>query len=272
MINAQTKTPDFTAIKTKQKAAWGAGDYAAVGATLQIVAENLCEAMDLRAGSSLLDVAAGNGACALAAARRFCDVTASDYVPALLEKADARAKAEGLPINTVEADVEALPFDDASFDYVTSTFGVMFAPDQMTAAQEMLRVVKPGGKIGLTNWTPDSFIGRLFKVIGAHVAPPAGINPPALWGTNEHLDILFNASTKVTTERRTFNWRYRSPEHWVEEWKAVYGPVQKAFAACEDAGKASLEAGLYDLIDDMNLAGDGTMIVPSAYLEVIVIR
>lgn len=272
METQMIESPDFTAIKAKQNAAWSTGNYAAVGATLQIVAENLCEKLDLRGNQTVIDIAAGNGACSIAAARRFCDVTSTDYVAKLLSRGRIRAEAEGLPMKFVEADAEALPFEDGRFDVATSTFGVMFAPDQMTAASEMLRVVRPGGKIGMANWTPDSFIGGLFKVIGAHVPPPAGVNPPALWGTSEHLDILFNSAASVETERRTFNWRYRSPKHWVEEWKEVYGPVTKAFEACDEFGKESLEEALYELIDDMNVADDDTMVVPSDYLEVIVTK
>ena len=267
-----TATPDFAAIKTKQQAAWTAGDYSAVGVTLQIVAENLCEALDLRGGQSVLDVAAGNGACSLAAARRFCDVTSTDYVEDLLDRGMKRAAAEGLPVTFQPADAEALPFADESFDVVTSTFGVMFAPDHMTAAAEMMRVCRPGGKIGLANWTPDSFIGRLFKVLGRYVPPPAGVTPPAMWGEHDYLDTLFADAAKIEAHSRVFNWRYRSAQHWVDTWRDVYGPVQKAFGALDAAGQQALAQDLLDLIADMNLADDGTMVVPSRYLEIIISR
>lgn len=274
MLDTLTKpaTPDFTAIKEKQQAAWTAGDYSTVGVTLQIVAENLCEAMDLRAGQTVLDVAAGNGTCSLAAAHRFCAVTSTDYVDALLQRGEARAKAEGLEMDFKHADAENLPFANESFDAVVSTFGAMFAPDQQTVADEMLRVCKPGGKIGMANWTPDSFIGRLFKVIGSHVAGPKGLNPPSRWGTHDGIDALFANASKVAASTQVFNWRYRSAQHWVDTWRAVYGPLQKAFAQLDSDGQAAFEADLIELVEDMNVADDGTMVVPSAYLEVIVIR
>ena len=188
---------DFAAIKARQQGAWSSGDYAVVGTTLQIVGEQLCEAIDLRAGQKVLDVAAGNGNVALAAARRWCDVIATDYVPALLDRARERAAAERLQIDFREADAEALPFTDGSFDVVVSTFGVMFTPDQQQAADELMRVCKPGGKIGLANWTPDGFIGQLFKTIGKHLPPPAGVKSPALWGTPARIDELFGSSASA---------------------------------------------------------------------------
>ena len=180
---ANRRPVDLKALKARQQAAWSSGDYAVIGTTLQIVGEELCEALDIRSGQKVLDVAAGNGNASLAAARRWCDVVATDYVPALLERARERAAAERLDIEFREADAEALPFPDASFDVVVSTFGVMFTPDQDRAAAEMVRVCKRGGKIGLANWTPEGFIGQLFKTIGKHVPPPPGAKSPALWGT-----------------------------------------------------------------------------------------
>ena len=210
----ETAAPDFAAIKTRQKAAWSSGDYAVVGTTLQIVGESLCEALDLRASQRVLDVAAGNGNVSLAAARRWCEVTSTDYVPALLERGRERAAAERLDnIDFREADVEALPFDDGSFDAVVSTFGCMFAPNPPRTASEMLRVCKPGGKIGMANWTPDGFIGQLFKTIGKHVPPPAGVTSPALWGTRARLAELFEAQAiAIRAEPRHFMFRYRSPD------------------------------------------------------------
>lgn len=269
---AGNANPDLEAIKTRQQAAWASGDYAVIGTSLQIVGEALCEAVDLRAGSSVLDVAAGNGNATLAAARRWGQVTSTDYVPALLEKGQARAAAEGLDISFVAADAEALPFGDASFDVVLSTFGVMFTPDQPRAAQEMLRVCRPGGKIGMANWTPDGFIGQLFKTIGKHVPPAPGINPPALWGTEDRLAQLFGQGGTIAATPRTFTFRYRSPAHWVEVFRSWYGPVHKAFAALDEARQRLLEQDLLDLIGRFNRATDGTMIVPSDYLEVVVTR
>ena len=264
---------DVAAVKTRQQAAWSSGDYAVVGTTLQIVGEELCEALDLRSGSTVLDVAAGNGNAALAAARRWCDVTATDYVPALLDRARLRAEADGLTIAFEAADAEALPFGDASFDAVISTFGVMFTPDQERAAAELLRVCKPGGKIGLANWTPDGFIGQLFKVIGGYVPPPAGARSPALWGTRARLDELFQAeSASVRGAQRTFAFRYRSPQHWLDVFKTYYGPVLKAFGALDPPAREALERDLNALIERFNRSGDGTMVVPSEYLEVVVTR
>ena len=265
--------PDLQALKARQRAAWSSGDYAIVGTTLQIVGEELCEALDVRAGQKVLDVAAGNGNASLAAARRWCQVVATDYVPELLERAGERAAAERLDVQLREADAEALPFPDESFDVVVSTFGVMFTPDQERAASEMLRVVRPGGKIGLANWTPEGFIGQVFKTIGQYLPPPAGARSPALWGTRARIAELFEPhAASLTTAQRQFVFRYRSPGHWLEVFRAYYGPLLKAFAALEPASRAGLEQALLSLIDRFNRARDGSMVVPSEYLEVVVTR
>jgi ubiquinone/menaquinone biosynthesis C-methylase UbiE len=264
---------DFKALKARQQGAWASGDYAVVGTTLQIVGEELCEALDLRAGASVLDVAAGNGNVSLAAARRWCEVTATDYVPALLDRARERAEVERLPVDFREADAEALPFPDESFDVVVSTFGVMFTPDQDRAAAELLRVCKRGGKIGLANWTPEGFIGQLFKTLGKHVPPPAGAKSPALWGTRARLVELFERdASSIRLAQRQFVFRYRSPEHWLEVFKTTYGPLLKTFAALEPAAQAALRDDLVDLIGRFNRSGDGSMVVPSEYLEVVITR
>jgi ubiquinone/menaquinone biosynthesis C-methylase UbiE len=264
---------DLEAVKSRQQAAWSSGDYALVGTTLQIVGEQLCEAVDLRAGQTVLDVAAGNGNASLAAARRWCDVLATDYVPALLERARERAVAERLPIKFQHADAEALPFPDAGFDVVLSTFGVMFTPNQERAAAEMLRVCRPGGKIGMANWTPEGYIGQLFKTIGKYVPPPAGIRSPALWGTRTRLAELFEGpAISITAAQREFVFRYRSPEHCVETFRNYYGPVLKAFGALNATDQAALQADLLRLIERFNRAGDGTMVVPSEYLEIVITR
>ena len=262
---------DFAAIKARQQGAWSSGDYAVVGTTLQIVGEQLCEAIDVRAGQKVLDVAAGNGNVSLAAARRGCDVIATDYVPALLEKARERAAAERLQIDCREADAEALPFKDRSFDVVVSTFGVMFTPDQQKAADELMRVCKSGGKIGLANWTPDGFIGQLFKTIGKHLPPPAGVKSPALWGTPVRINELFGShASSIKAEPRDFVFRYRSPQHWLDVFKTYYGPLLKAFAALQPAAQAALATDVIALIERFNRSGDGSMVVPSEYLEVVV--
>ncbi|MDF2689847.1 MAG: methyltransferase domain protein 6 [Microvirga sp.] len=274
-INQEPRTvqPDLAAIKTRQQGAWSSGDYAVVGTTLQIVGEELCEAIDLRAGQRVLDVAAGNGNVSLAAARRWCDVVATDYVPALLVRARERAEAERLPITIREADAEALPFENESFDVVVSTFGVMFTPDQERAAAELLRVCRKGGKIGLANWTPDGYIGQMFKTIGRHMPPPAGIRPPSLWGQREHLDHLFgHGATSIQARRKHFVFRYRSPEHCLEVFKTFYGPVLKTFAALQPEAQEALRKDLLRLITEFNRSGDDTMVVPSEYLEVVITR
>ena len=266
-------TVDLGTLKTRQQGAWSSGDYAVVGTTLQIVGEELCEALDLRAGQSVLDVAAGNGNVALAAARRWCDVTATDYVPALLERARERAAAERLPMEFREADAEALPFADASFDIVVSTFGVMFTPDQDRAASELVRVCKTNGKIGMANWTPEGFIGQLFKTIGKHMPPPPGAKSPALWGTRARIVELFQPhSSSIKTSQRHFVFRYRSPQHWLEVFKDYYGPLLKTFAALEPAKQAALQDDLMALIAQFNRANDGSMVVPSEYLEIVITR
>jgi ubiquinone/menaquinone biosynthesis C-methylase UbiE len=263
---------DLTAVKTRQQTAWSSGDYAVVGTTLQIVGETLCEAVDIRSGERVLDVAAGNGNATLAAARRFAAVTSTDYVGALLERGRERAAAERLRVTFREADAENLPFADQSFDVVLSTFGVMFTPDQTQAARELLRVCRPGGRIGMANWTPDSFVGKLFKTIGRYVPPPAGVKSPALWGNKEHLGQLFGAKAAIATASRYFAFRYRSPQHCLETFRNFYGPVLKAFAAIDESARAKLEADFYGLLDEFNTATDGTLVVPSEYLEVVITR
>jgi ubiquinone/menaquinone biosynthesis C-methylase UbiE len=265
--------PDLSAVKTRQQGAWSSGDYATVGTTLQIVGETLCEALDLRAGQKVLDVAAGNGNVTLAAARRWCEVVSTDYVPALLERGRERAAAERLLIEFREADAEALPFADASFDAVVSTFGVMFTADQDKAAAELVRVCKPGGKIGLANWTPDGFIGQLFKTIGKCMPPPAGVKSPALWGTGARITEFFGAqASSIQLEQRDFVFRYRSAQHWLDVFKSYYGPLLKTFGALDPETRTALTDDLFELIKRFNRSGDKTMVVPSEYLEVVVTR
>ena len=279
-MNMQTATPppvvqgpDLAAVKQRQQATWAGGDYAVVGTTLQIVGETLAEAADVRGGERVLDVAAGNGNASLAAARRFAEVTSTDYVPALLDKAAARAAAEGLEMAFQVADVEDLPFVDQSFDVVLSTFGAMFAPDHQRTADEMLRVLRPGGRLGMTNWTPESFIGQLFRLIGRHAPPPAGLQSPAAWGTESHCAALFGKrAAAMRCERRHFNFRYRSAAHFVQVFRDYYGPTQKAFAALPPVGQAALEADLLALLARLDTSGGSSLVVPSEYLEVIVTR
>lgn len=267
--NAPAPAPDLAALKARQQSAWSSGDYAVVGTTIQIVGETLCEAMDLRSGTRVLDVAAGNGNASLAAARRWCEVTSTDYVPSLLEHGRARAQADGYDIHFQEADAENLPFADAEFDSVLSTFGVMFTPNQERAAAELLRVCKPGGKIGLANWTPTSFVGRIFKCLGKFLPAPVGVKPPSAWGTEARLKELFGGAVSLQITTKAFVFRYRSPEHWLEVFRTYYGPMFKAFGALDAAGQAALTADLMALMAEFNRSGDSTLALPSEYLEVV---
>jgi ubiquinone/menaquinone biosynthesis C-methylase UbiE len=265
--------PDYAAIKARQQAAWASGDFAVIGVTLQIVGETLAEVADIRAGETVIDVAAGNGNASLAAAHRMARVTSTDYVPALLEKGRARAAAEGLDIEFRIADAENLPFEDGSFDVALSTFGVMFAPDHGRCAAELLRVVRAGGRIGLASWTPDSFVGQLFKVIGKAVPPPAGVMSPLLWGTEAYLGELFgDAASDIRAARRTYCFRYASASHWLQVFRDFYGPVNKAFGALDSHGQALLEQDILALIDRFNTAGTASAVVPSEYLEAVIVK
>ncbi|MHC8387128.1 class I SAM-dependent methyltransferase [Pseudomonas sp. MDT2-39-1] len=264
---------DLTALKNRQMASWASGDYAVIGTTLQIVGEQLAEACDLLCDERVLDVAAGNGNATLAAARRGCSVTSTDYVPALLERGEDRARAERLDVTFQVADAEALPFEDASFDAVLSTFGVMFTPDQPKAAAELARVCRPGGRIGLANWTPEGFVGQMFKTLGRHMPPPAGAQPPSNWGNEAWLHSQFDErSFLVQVTRRTFNFRYRSAAHFIDIFRTWYGPVHKAFAALPPESGQALESDLTGLINKMNRAGEKSLVVPSEYLEVVITR
>jgi SAM-dependent methyltransferase len=272
--NAQTvASPDLSAIKAKQQVTWSSGDFAVIGTTLQIVGETLAEAVNVRAGERVLDVAAGNGNATLAAARRFAEVTSTDYVPALLDKGAQRAVAEGLHVTFQVADAEELPFDNNVFDVVLSTFGAMFTPDHARPAREMLRVVRHGGRIGLANWTPEGFIGRLFKVIGAYLPPPTGLKSPALWGTERHIAELFGSqASDIACVRRTFNFRYFSSAHWVRIFRTYYGPTLKAFDALDPANQAKLERDIIELLEQFNVGGSDSLVVPSEYLEAVITK
>lgn len=270
-MTVATLSPDFAVIKQRQQATWAAGDYAVIGTTLQIVGERLCEAIDLHAGDRVLDVAAGNGNATLAAARRFARVTSTDYVGALLERGKERAAAERLAVMFQEADAEALPFANGSFDVALSTFGVMFTPNQEKAATELTRVVRKGGQIGLASWTPDGFIGQLLKRIGKHMPPPAGIKPPTLWGTEARLRELF-AGHEVKVSQQVFTFRYESSEHWIEVFKTYYGPTNRAFALLDPLKQADLQVDILDLLGSFNRGGNDTLIIPGEYLEAVITR
>lgn len=274
MQNIERRNPtdaDMAKLKAGQQATWSSGDYGVIGVTLQIVGETLCEAIDLRGGERVIDIAAGNGNASLAAARRFAIVTSTDYVSSLLEQGRHRANAEGLDLAFAEADAEALNFADGSFDVALSTFGIMFTADHVKAAQEMQRVVRSGGRIGMANWTPESFIGRLLKTVGAHAPPSPVAKPPVLWGSSDWLREHFGKQTAdLTIERRVFTFRYRSPKHWLGLFRTWYGPMLKAFATLDEDGVTTLENDILTLIAQHNRTSDGTMVVPSEYLEVVI--
>ncbi|WP_166359856.1 class I SAM-dependent methyltransferase [Pseudomonas akapageensis] len=264
---------DLAALKTRQMAAWASGDYAVIGTTLQLVGEQLAEACDLHCDERVLDVAAGNGNATLAAARRGARVTSTDYVAQLLERGQERARAEHLEVAFQEADAENLPFADASFDAVLSTFGVMFTPDHAKAASELARVCRPGGRIGLANWTPEGFVGQMFKTLGRHLPPAPGVQLPSLWGTEAHLQELFGErAARIAVTPRQFNFRYRSAEHFLDVFRTWYGPVHKAFAALPADGAAALEKDLIELLNRSNRAGLQSLVVPSEYLETVITR
>lgn len=272
----QTLTPssrDYATIKQRQQATWASGDFAVIGVTLQLVGESLAEATDIRAGERVIDIAAGNGNATLAAARRFAEVTSTDYVPALLDKGRVRAAAEELPVAFHVADAEELPFENGCFDVALSTFGAMFTPNHARCAREMLRVIRNGGRIGLANWSPDGFIGQLFEVIGGYIPAPPGVKSPALWGTETHIVELFgHAAADIRTVRKHFNFRYRSAAHWVQIFRDFYGPTHKAFAALDPAAQKALEKDIMALLHRRNTAGPDSLVVPGEYLEVIVTK
>jgi len=262
----------YQQLTERARAMWGSGDFARAGAEQVVVGELLARAIDVHPGERVLDVAAGSGNAALAAARRGARVVASDFVPAVLDRAVQRARVDGLDLETREADAQALPFGDGAFDVVLSTFGVMFAPNQSQAASELMRVCRPGGRIGLANWTPEGFIGKLFKVIGQYVPPAPGLKSPALWGTRAHLNALFGPDGQVNAKNTDFIFRYKSPEHWLTFFRGHYGPVLKAFEAIDPEAREGLQADIDQLLRELNIARDGTLVIPGEYLEVVITK
>ncbi len=260
-MESQSQTPDLAAIKERQQKTWAAGNFARVGNRLVIVGELLCEAVDVHAEQKVLDVATGSGNTALSAARRSCEATGIDYVPELIEEARRRAEAEGLEVGFEVGDAENLPFPDASFDVVLSTLGAMFAPDQHKAAGELLRVVRPGGTIGMANWVPDGYVGDLFRTMGKHVPPPPGLKPPFRWGTEEGLrELLGDGIGSLQARRRSFMWRFPSARHHVEFMRGYYGPLQKAFETLDEQGQKALYEDLISVVEHYNRSGDATAV------------
>jgi SAM-dependent methyltransferase len=272
MASSLQSPPDLAAIKQRQQQTWASGDFSVVGSKIHLVSERLVDTADLHAGWRVLDVATGTGSAAIAAARLGCSAVGIDYVPALLERGRLRAAAERLPVELLDGDAEALPFADGSFDAVTSVFGVMFAPDHARAAAELVRVCRPGGTIALASWTPDGFIGELLRTVGRHVPPPAGLQPPTLWGTEQHLRGLFGDRIASLTVREVlFQTRYRSPEDFVDVFRRTYGPTVKAFSALDGEGQDALEQDMLELARRFDRLGDGATAIPSAYVEAIAI-
>jgi SAM-dependent methyltransferase len=272
MTTPAAAVPDLTAIKARQQRTWASGDYAAVATLIVPVAESLCDAADIQAGWRVLDVAAGSGNATLAAARRGAQAVGVDYVPDLLERGQARAVAEGLAVAFQEADAEALPWPDASFDAVVSVFGVMFAPDQERAASELLRVCRPGGVVALANWTPEGFVGELFRVVGRHVPPPAGLRPPTSWGEPARLRELFGDGIRsLDVRKREFTFRFRSAAELVDFFRQHYGPTLKAFEALNERGSALYE-DFVALARRFDRNDGGPVAVRSEYVEVLAVR
>jgi SAM-dependent methyltransferase len=269
-----SETPDFAAVTQVQQQTWSKGDFSVVANIVYNVSEGLAEALAIVPDERVLDVACGSGNGALAAARRSWGGTVgADYVPALLERARERAAAERLEIEFVEADAQDLPFEDASFDVAMSIFGAMFAPDQKKAAAELLRVVKPGGRIGMANWTPDGAVGKMFKTISKHAPPPPGLDSPLLWGTEEHLRELFgDGIADLRTERRLSRQPFRSAEHYIEVFRTYFGPTQMAYERVGAEGEDALTEDLLAFLESANTAGERAMVLEAEYLEVVATR
>lgn len=262
-------TVDLAAIKATQRTTWASGSYASVGNRILLVAELLCDAVDLRAGEHVLDVATGSGNAALAAARRFADVIAVDYVPELLDHGRARADVDGLDIDFRDGDAEHLDFGDDEFDVVLSTCGAMFAPDHQRTADELVRVCRPGGRIGMVNWCPDGYIAGLFDAIAQHLPPPPGLQPPTRWGDPDHLHALWGNRVDLHAPRRTFTLRFQSPDAHLAYMAKHYGPILKAYEAVGESGREKLTDDLHDVVRRFNVADDGTAVLALDYLEVV---
>lgn len=270
MTDAQTPDVDRDAVKQRQQNMWGTANYSGVGSRILLVSELLCEAVDLQGGEKVLDVACGNGNTALAAARRFADVTGCDYQPRLLQQARARAEAEGLPVDFREGDAEALPFQAGSFDVVLSTCGAMFAPDQERTASELLRVCRSGGRIGMVNWTPTSWVAQLGRTVGEYVPPPPGIPSPVLWGDPGHLEKLFGDEVEIRAPKRTFHFRFPSAEAHTDYFATEYPPIASALGRVDEKQAASLRRDIQELATRFDVGSGDGLILPLDYLEVVV--
>jgi ubiquinone/menaquinone biosynthesis C-methylase UbiE len=266
--------PDLQAVTQMQQKVWSEGDFAMVANLVYYPSENLAEALEIVPDERVLDVACGSGNAALAAARRaWGNTVGADFVPALLERGRERAAAERLEIEFVEADAQDLPFEDASFDVVVSVYGAMFAPDQERTAAELLRVTRPGGRIGMANWTPEGGVGGMFMTVAKHAPPPPGINPPLLWGTEDRLRELFGDQiSDLKVERRISRQTFRSPDHYIEFFRRFFGPVKMAFERVGPDGEQALEDDLRAYLEAHNSAGDRALVLEAEYLRVIATR
>lgn len=265
---------EMQALREAGQKTWSEGDFAVVAAIVMMVSEELVEALEVVPGERVLDVACGSGNAALAAARRsWGGVTGVDFVPALLARARERAAAERLEIEFVEGDAADLPFAEAEFDVVSSVFGAMFAPDQAQAAAELLRVCKPGGRIGMANWVPDGPVSQLFAIVAKHAPPPPGFTPPVLWGTEEKVrELLGPGLTDLKMERRVSRQPFRSIDHYLEIFRSYFGPIKMAFDRVGVDGEAALEADLREQLEKCNTAGDRAFVLEPEYLQVIATR
>lgn len=264
---------DYQAISKRQQMTWATGDFNVISRLTMPMSEELVRAVDPHAGQRVLDVACGTGNAALVAGRRYCEVTGIDYVPALIERARKRAKAEGMDIDFRVGDAQALPFPDASFDLVLSAIGVMFAPDQERAASELLRVCRSGGTIGLASWMPEGFGGDFFAAHARHVPLPPGVKSPTRWGTDAGLDELLGAVARsVRSERRSFFAYYHSAAHAVEVHRTYFGPTIRAFETVGEDNQESLRRDIEEVFRRYNRAADGTAIVEYQYLQTIATR
>jgi len=266
---------DLAAVTQMQQQTWSEGDFAMVAGLVNYPSECLIEALEIVPGERVLDVACGSGNAALAAARRaWGNTVGADFVPALLERGRERAAAERLEIEFVEADCQALPFEDAGFDIAVSVFGAMFAPDQERTAAELLRVVRPGGRIGMANWTPDGGIAQMFVTIMKHTGgPPPGTVPPVLWGTEERLRDLFgDGISELRLRKRTSRQVFRSPDHYLDFFRTYFGPVKAAYEKVGTAGEAALTADLRAFLEEANTGGERALVLEPEYVEVVATR
>jgi ubiquinone/menaquinone biosynthesis C-methylase UbiE len=268
-----TQTPDYAAIKNRQRLVWGSGDFHVIASLIVPISERLCDSVELRPGERVLDLATGSGNTAIAAARRLCSVDGVDYAPSLLERARVRSEAEGFEITFEEGDIEELPTSDGAYDVVLSTLGVMFSPNHEKAAHELLRVCRPGGRIGLANWTPEGFVGEMLRAVGRHVPAPAGVRPATRWGSEEGIgELIGHGVESLQARREAFVYRFASAEQYLHLFRSYYGPVHKAFLALDDVGQQALANDLRTAVERYAQPLDDTIVVPAEYLEVVAVR